>query len=85
MGQFTIEDLQRIMRESAGEDEGANLDGDVLDRTFNDLGYDSLAVLETASRVERTFAISLPEEELADVQTPRDFVAFVNTRLTQRV
>jgi minimal PKS acyl carrier protein len=78
---FTIEDLKRLMRECAGEDEQLNLDGEVLDRTFEDLGYDSLAVMEVTSRAERELKVSLPEDAIADVLTPRDYVSFVNKRL----
>jgi act minimal PKS acyl carrier protein len=90
MSEFTIEDLKRIMRESAGEDESPTVDGDVLDVTFQDLGYDSLALMETTSRVERALAVKLPEDEwqaavLVESSTPRDFLRFVNSRLAGRV
>lgn len=81
---FTIEDLKRFMRESAGEDEELNLDGEVLDRTFEELGYDSLAVMETTSRIERELKVSLPEEDLAGIATPRQYVGFVNGQLSAR-
>ena len=85
MPEFTIDDLKRIMRECAGEDESAGLDGDILDKSFDELGYDSLALLETASRTEREFHVKLPEEELGEVSTARQYLTFVNGRLTQRV
>ena len=74
-----MDDLKKVMRESAGED-GA-LDGDVLDSSFEELGYDSLALMETTSRIERALSVTLPEEEMADVSTPRDLLAFVNSRV----
>jgi act minimal PKS acyl carrier protein len=79
MNEFTMDDLKKVMRESAGED-GA-LDGDVLDSSFEELGYDSLALMETTSRIERALSVTLPEEEMADVSTPRDLLAFVNSRV----
>jgi minimal PKS acyl carrier protein len=81
MASFTLDDLRRVMRECAGEDESVNLDGDIADVAFDDLGYDSLARMETASRVQRELGVALPEEEMADVLTPAEFVAFVNSRL----
>ncbi|ASW54598.1 acyl carrier protein [Plantactinospora sp. KBS50] len=80
MSQFTIDDLKRIMRECAGEDEGVDLDGDIGGVPFDQLGYDSLALLETAARVEREFRVSLPDGLVGDVDTPAAFVAFVNGR-----
>ncbi|MFD0346149.1 acyl carrier protein [Kitasatospora aburaviensis] len=37
---------------------------------FSDLGYDSLAVLETVSRIEREYGIRIPEDALSAVRTP---------------
>jgi act minimal PKS acyl carrier protein len=85
MSEFTIDDLKRIMRQCAGEDESVGLDGDILDRSFDELGYDSLALLETASRTEREFGVKLPEELMGDVATARDYLSFVNGRLAERV
>jgi act minimal PKS acyl carrier protein len=79
MNEFTMDDLRKVMRESAGED--GTLDGDVLDSSFEELGYDSLALMETTSRIERALSVTLPEEEMADVSTPRDLLAFVNSRV----
>jgi minimal PKS acyl carrier protein len=78
---LTLDQLRQIMRDCAGEDELVDLDGDIADVSFDDLGYDSLARLETASRVERRFNITLPEEEMGDINSPSDFLAFVNARL----
>jgi act minimal PKS acyl carrier protein len=83
MNEFTIDDLRKVMRESAGED--GTLDGDVLDSSFEELGYDSLALMETTSRIERALSVTLPEEDMADVSTPRDLLAFVNSQLTELV
>ena len=77
MHEFTIEDLKRIVREGAGEDAAA-LDGDVLDRSFQDLGYDSLAVLETVSRVSREVGVALPDELVTEADTPGRMVQLVN-------
>ena len=85
MNEFTIDDLKQVMRESAGEDAAGTLEGDVLDSSFEELGYDSLALMETTSRIERGLSVTLPEEEMADVSTPRDLLAFVNSRLTELV
>ncbi|MEU0301562.1 acyl carrier protein [Streptomyces sp. NPDC006175] len=71
MNGFTLDDLKRVMRECAGEDETTGLDGDILDAPFEDLGYDSLALLETATRIERQLGLRLPEEVLSGAKTPR--------------
>ena len=42
-----------------------------LDR---DLGFDSLSRVELLRRIERAFAVSLPEQVLASAETPRDLL-----------
>ncbi|MFF7651760.1 acyl carrier protein [Streptomyces sp. NPDC007983] len=82
MATFTQSDLVRLLREAAGEDESISLDGDIVETSFADLGYDSLALLELASRVEGEFGVSPREEALAEAETPRQFVALVNELLS---
>ncbi|HEX6970550.1 MAG TPA: acyl carrier protein [Micromonosporaceae bacterium] len=75
---LTIDDLKRILRECAGADEQVDLDGDILDTEFIDLGYDSLAMLETSSRIEREYGIKLDDDTVVSATTPRAFLALVN-------
>jgi act minimal PKS acyl carrier protein len=85
MARFTLEDLKQTLRAAAGEDESVDLDGDILDVEFGELGYDSLGILETASHIERGFGIKLPEDEVGTLQTPREFIDFVNSMLQEKV
>lgn len=78
---FTLDDLRRILLESAGVDEAVDLDGDILDRGFDELGYESLALLETGGRIEREYGIALDDDTLTDAPTPRTLIEAVNTRL----
>lgn len=80
--EFTVEDLKRILLQGAGADEGVDLDGDILDTDFEQLGYESLALLETGSRIEREYAVSLDEELLSEANTPRALIALVNGALS---
>ncbi|MDJ0362465.1 acyl carrier protein [Rhodococcus sp. H29-C3] len=76
---FSIADLRRILTECAGVDETVNLDDDILAVEFDQLGYDSLAILETASRVEREYGVSLDETALQAASTPEGFIALVRS------
>jgi len=78
--QFTQSNLERILRESAGE---GDVDGDtaVVDTCFSDLGYDSVALLETAGRIEREFGITLDDSVLIGTLTPRELIGQVNEQL----
>jgi len=80
-GQFTLTDLMQILREAAGADEGVNLETDVLDTSFEDLGYDSLALLEAGSRIEREYAVTLGDSAMTDATTPRALLEVVNATL----
>jgi act minimal PKS acyl carrier protein len=81
-GTFTLNDLRTVLLEAAGTDEDVDLAGDILDTDFEQLGYESLALLETAGRIERAHGISLDEEALADARTPRQLIDLVNSHLT---
>jgi act minimal PKS acyl carrier protein len=79
--EFTIEDLIRILREGAGAEEGIDLDGDILDTPFDELGYESLALLETGRRIGREYGIELEDTVLIDVETPRQLVNAVQEQM----
>ncbi|MFF9011363.1 acyl carrier protein [Streptomyces sp. NPDC014870] len=80
--QFTLDDLRRILREGAGAEDGVDLDGDILDTPFEDLGYESLALLETGLRIGREYGIELDDDVLADAETPRDLINAVQEQLS---
>ncbi|MEU6056341.1 acyl carrier protein [Streptomyces xanthochromogenes] len=78
---FTLDDLKRILLEGAGAGEGAGLDGDILDTGFEELGYESLALLETGGRIEREYDIELDDSALTEAATPRELIEIVNFHL----
>jgi act minimal PKS acyl carrier protein len=78
---FGITDLARILTEAAGGGDELDFEGDVLDTEFDDLGYDSLAMLETAARIEREFRVTLEDSAITDAATPRALVELVNRYL----
>jgi act minimal PKS acyl carrier protein len=79
-GEFTIEDLRRIIFESAGEGEG-DIGLATADTELTDLGYESVALLEAGSRIEQEFGIRLEDSTLFDAATPRTLVDAVNAHL----
>ncbi|MER5648146.1 acyl carrier protein [Streptosporangium sp. NPDC002524] len=80
MKDFDLDDLRNLMRISAGEDEEIDIEGDIVDTTFTDMNYDSLAVLELASRIERDWGVAVPDEVAADLRTPREVLDYVNRK-----
>jgi len=78
---FTLDSLREIMRACAGVDESVDLSGAIGDRSFAELGYDSLAVLETAAKVENALSIFIPDDVAEKLITPRSFVEYVNAQV----
>jgi len=85
MARFTLDDLRQVLRAAAGEDDSVDLDGDILDTEFGELGYDSLAIMETASMIQRSFDVKLPDDDVGRQHTPGQFIAFVNSVLQEKV
>ncbi|WP_306365001.1 acyl carrier protein [Nocardia sp. CC227C] len=75
---MTIERLYELIVASAGESDSAWTGAECYDRTFEELGYDSLALIETMSRIEQEYGVSIPDEQVADLQTPRAVLSLVN-------
>ena len=69
-----------MLRTSAGEDEDVNLDGDIQDTPFPELGYDSLAILQLMAIIERQHGIELGDDVLL-AETPGEFLGLVNSQL----
>ncbi|MFS0694549.1 acyl carrier protein [Streptomyces nitrosporeus] len=78
----TLADLTRMLRESAGEEEGIDLDGDVIDTPFMELGYDSLALLQVIGQIQREYGIEIPDDAVVDAETPGALLALVNAGQT---
>ncbi|MFC8507212.1 acyl carrier protein [Streptomyces sp. NPDC057411] len=83
MTQLTTDRLMEIIRDCAGEGDPVAGDRRPEELEFTALGYDSLALLETASRLEREFQVSLGEEEFGLARTPAQLTALVNRLLAE--
>jgi minimal PKS acyl carrier protein len=85
MAEFTVDELVRLLKECAGADENVRLEGDILDLAFGDLGYDSLALLNTISRIQRDYGIHIDDDTILDAETPRVLLKVINETLEQPV
>lgn len=79
MRNLTLDELRRIVLEAAGEPEGRDLDGDLGATTFGELGYESLALMEVAARIQQEFGVEVEDAELPGM-TPGELVDQVNKR-----
>jgi len=77
-GPITLTDLVAVLRQCAGEADGVDLGGDIADRTFTELGYDSIALLETSARMAERYGLDLDDDVLADMVTPAALLRYLN-------
>lgn len=77
---LTLDDLRQVLEECAGENEALHTDGDdgFSDVEFAELGYDSLALMETSAALKKRYGIDIPEDRLPELETPRALVDYAN-------
>jgi minimal PKS acyl carrier protein len=78
MPEFTADDLRAVIRGTVGVDDSVDLDGDIGDVPFGELGYDSLAVLEIANKIKKDFGVVIPDDLIVELETPRELIGYVN-------
>jgi minimal PKS acyl carrier protein len=81
VSQLTLDQLKQIMLRCSGVDEGVDLDGDITEQQFREIGYDSLAVLEMASQLQREYKLDIPDEAIEELKSPGDVLRYVNGKL----
>jgi act minimal PKS acyl carrier protein len=77
---MSMDDLRGILVACAGDDADM-LDGDISSVPFDELGYDSLALIETAAKLKLHHGVDIPDDELAEVRTPGELLDMVNDRI----
>jgi minimal PKS acyl carrier protein len=82
MPEITLPRLVQLIRECAGDSDEMDLDGDIIDVSFQDLGYDSLALLEISAKIEQDLGVSIPEDE---IKTPRETLQLINAKMAGAV
>ncbi|WP_042388935.1 MULTISPECIES: acyl carrier protein [Streptacidiphilus] len=81
MATYTVQELTAALRECAGDSDTYDLstaDDSVLDVTFFELGYDSLAVLQVTGVIGRQLGIQIEDDAVAQAETPRLLLKIIN-------
>lgn len=73
-------DLQDILRAAGGDTTIGNW-SEILDHSFDDIGYDSLALLEAAGEIQRQYGVCLADDALTQTLTPKNLLALVNANI----
>ena len=78
---FTADALREIMKACAGPGEHPEFEGDFIDAPYEELGFDSLAVLQLATRIQQDLGVPFPDSAVAEMVTPRNVLNYVNAQM----
>ncbi|MFG2194373.1 acyl carrier protein [Streptomyces sp. NPDC048639] len=81
MSTISFDDLKAIMSRCTGELDGRELTEADLATSFTEIGYDSLAVLEIASQIQREYDLQIPDEAIEEMDSPKAVIDYVNATL----
>ncbi|MEU3900837.1 acyl carrier protein [Streptomyces sp. NPDC045251] len=80
MSPFTLEDLTAMVAEIAGAEASRAISEQPADAPFTSLGFDSMAVIELAERIQERYGVPIPDEAVHDLRTVRRTLDYVNGR-----
>jgi len=78
MALVSTDDLRRVLREVTGESPDDVDEASFLETSLEQLGYDSLALMEAAARIQQEFGVRLADDDVFRIGTPRELLRFVN-------
>lgn len=79
-----IKDVWTALVEGSGTDDADTLLVALESRSFDELGYDSLAVLETGLRLRRDSGADVPDTQIANAQTAQELIDLINSHLPEK-
>jgi act minimal PKS acyl carrier protein len=77
---IAVQEICRILVSCAGAPEIEVTEAEFADTDLAALGYESLALMETAAVIERTLGVRVPDETLLAARTPRELAAAVQAQ-----
>lgn len=81
---FAVADLKRILETSSGTVDGVEWDNPAtLKQKFEEIGYDSLALLEFIAVVQQEYKVGIPDEAVTVQQTPDEALNYINQRFAE--
>lgn len=78
MAELTLDEFIGLVEAHAGEPDEGNLDDSVIDVLFEQLGYDSVRLLEVLSQIKNRYGLDLSEEILSETRTLRQTLDKIN-------
>jgi acyl carrier protein len=84
MSKFTVDDLRNTIESCLGGGGGTEpVVTDNIDIKLDDLGYDSLSIYEFVTKLQDDLHISITDEEIDSLHTPRAVIDLVNERRSE--
>ena len=80
--EFTFNDLKAILVNRIGIPESQVIDDPAL--TFEDMGLDSLALVEIQLEVQQEYGFIIPDEDTHYITTVGQAIAYTNRRLQEQ-
>ncbi|WP_030688560.1 acyl carrier protein [Streptomyces sp. NRRL B-1347] len=81
MRAFTLEDLVQVLGTVTSD--AVDVDEGRLDTDLTVLNVDSLAMVEAADRLQETYRLTIPDDDVSAFRTPRDLLEYMNRRLAE--
>jgi act minimal PKS acyl carrier protein len=78
---MTMDELRAILVACAGGEDIEALSGDVSGVSFDELGYDSLALIETAAKLKLEHSVEITDEQITEVRSPGELLGLINDRI----
>ncbi len=76
---MNLDQLREILAGCAGTT-GEEFDECGADASFDQLGYDSLVILDAAARVQQVYGLVIPDEVATSLSTPTAMLAAANAQ-----
>ena len=81
-GQFTFDDLKRILVDRVGLNEADVVDDP--DASFEDMGLDSLAFVEVQLAMQQEYGFSIPDEDAEKITRVGEAIEYVNQKMSEQ-
>jgi act minimal PKS acyl carrier protein len=77
---MSADEFVELMKQSAGDDPGIDFGrSDLMETTFDDLGFDSLSQVELVERLSDLLGLPMPDEVVDELTTPKAMLRYVQT------
>jgi acyl carrier protein len=79
---FTFDDLKQILVERVGIPEESVVDDP--EASFDDMGLDSLAMVDAQLAVQQEYGFTIPDEDASEITKVGEAIDYVNRRLAEQ-